>query len=154
MKNNVFYLTNDGLEKMIKEMQKLEKEKEYKLKQEYSLLNRNKKFDPDVVASSEEINFIRRRINEIKNILQNAMLITHRDKSGEVVELGAKVTIEDETGKEMLIFTIVDSPEVDPGHGKISKNSPLGYAALGRKINEKFYVAHPVNKNYFIKKVE
>ena len=153
MRNNVFYLTNTGLEKMIKELDMLEAKKEYKLKHEFSILNRNKKLDPDYVVWSDELSFIKRRINEIRNILQNALLIVHRTKNSEVVELGAKVTLLDEKSKEEITLSIVDSPEINPAEGMISKNSPLGSAVLGRRMNERFFVGRPVNKNYLIKNV-
>lgn len=157
MRNNVFYLTNEGVEKMIKEMQSLEEKKKYKLRQEFSLLSRNKKQDPDYVAWFDELNFIKRRINEIRIILKSALLITHKSKEGIVVELGSKVTVEEDSSsgkKEKMILQIVDTPEVNLAEGKISKNSPLGSAVLGRKIKERFFVSHPVNKYYLVKNIE
>jgi transcription elongation factor GreA len=139
---------------MIKEMDTLEEKKKFKLRQEFAGLSRNKKLDPDYVVWFDELTFIKKRISEIKNILKNALLITHHKNNENIVELGSKVTIEDEEKKETMVFQIVDSPEVNPTKGKISKNSPLGAAMIGKKIKEKFFVSHPVNKNYLIKSIE
>ena len=155
MANNTFYLTNEGLDKMMREIQTLEKEKEYKLKNEFKIFGRTKQSDLDYINTFEELNFIRKRIAEIRNILFNARLIApHKDISNNTVGLGAEVTIKESGKKGYLKFKLVDSLETNPAEGKISKNSPLGAALLGHKASETVFVSYPINKNYLIKNVE
>lgn len=153
MKNEIFYITSDGLDKMMGEMQKLEREKNQKLKQEVRVLDRVKKTDSEYIDSFEELGFIRKRLSEIRNIITNARLIPKKSKNG-VITLGAKVTLEDQGSKKLMSFKIVDSLEVNPAEGKISRNSPLGSALLGHRINEMVSIKHPANKNYFIKNIK
>jgi transcription elongation factor GreA len=154
MQNNTFYITNEGLDKMMREFQNLEKEKNRKLKQEVRILGGIKKSDPDYINSFEEINFIKKRINEIKNIIVNARLINPAAGKNNTVGLGAKVTLLEEGSKKFTTLKIVDSVEVNPADGKISRYSPMGSALMGHKTKEIIFVRGPINRNYFIKKIE
>ena len=153
MHNNFFYITNEGLDKIIYEMQYLQRKEEYKLKDESKTFSRNKTSDLDYINSLEELSFIRRRINEIKHILENARLIKTKSKSAEFVDLGAQVTVVDESTKEAMSFIIVDTLEADPAGGKISKNSPVGAALMGHRTNESVFLRYPTKRKYVIKKI-
>lgn len=76
------------------------------------------------------------RINELEIILQNAV-ITASKSSKNVVEVGSVVVVKNLEGNdEMNTFTIVGSEEVDLDSGKISNESPLGSALLGKNEGE------------------
>lgn len=80
------------------------------------------------------------RIEELKVILDNAVIITGGGKGG-IVTVGSTVTVQN--GKEPRTFTIVGAAEADPGNGKISNESPLGAAFLGHKKGDKVAVRTP-----------
>ena len=69
-------------------------------------------------------------------ILRNARLIDHEDISTDVVSIGSKVMVKDLEYDEEMEYTIVGSAEADPYEGKISNESPVGSALLGKKQEE------------------
>lgn len=93
------------------------------------------------------------RIAEINNTLKNVKVVKNNETKNEVV-MGSTVTIEDEKGNEKK-YTIVSFNEVDPGDGKISNESPLGVAFLGKKKGQETTVNTPKGEvKYKIKKIE
>jgi len=82
------------------------------------------------------------RIAEIEEILQNASLITAKKKSGSV-ELGATVDLHHSETKKKVSYTIVGSVEADPLEGKISDESPIGQALMGKKVGDKVSIVTP-----------
>ena len=80
------------------------------------------------------------RVEELKAILDNAVIITAGGKGG-IVSVGSTLTVQN--GKEPRTFTIVGAAEADPAAGKISNESPLGAAFLGHKKGDKVPVRTP-----------
>ena len=130
-----FYLTKKGLEKI---------EKEYtKLKQIQISKNRE-----------ESLEFLNgTRMEDLENILKNAELIRlpSRQKQ-DIINLGAEVVLE-KPGKQTNKFLIIGSLEVNPEQGKISFESPIGQALLGRKVGDKVMISYPVKTTYKVKKI-
>jgi transcription elongation factor GreA len=80
------------------------------------------------------------RISEIENILQNVEII--KRPSGAVkVQLGSSVKVKNGSIKE---FQVVGTVEADPLNGKISDESPIGKALLGKKVGEEFEITTPI----------
>lgn len=73
------------------------------------------------------------RILEIEDILRRAVLIEGAPKTGRVA-LGSGVEVEQDGKKRR--YQIVGAPEADPGNGKISNESPVGAALIGRAVGE------------------
>lgn len=93
------------------------------------------------------------RIAEINNTLKNVKVVKNNETKNEVV-MGSTITIEDEKGNERK-YTIVSFNEVDPAEGKISNESPLGVAFLGKKKGQEAIVNTPKGEvKYKIKKIE
>ena len=80
------------------------------------------------------------RIVEVKDILENAVIIESTDSSG-IVRVGSSVKVESKNGVQT--FVIVGAAESDPVQGFISNESPLGSAFLNRKKGDKFEVKTP-----------
>jgi len=76
--------------------------------------------------------FIEGRILTLEKMLRNARIIEHEEGAGETVELGSTVTLRDPEKGNECHYTIVGSAEADPGAKKISNESPLGKALLGK----------------------
>lgn len=82
------------------------------------------------------------RIEEIENILASAEVIV-KPKDDHKVRLGSKVKLEGENGK-IKEFQIVGTVEADPLNGKISDESPIGQALMGRKEGDEVEIKTPV----------
>ncbi len=85
--------------------------------------------------------FVEGRILMLENIVKNAAVIESPASPG-VVELGDKVLIQNQDGK-IEQFTIVGSTEANPIEGKISNESPVGKALLGKRIGDEVEVSTP-----------
>ena len=83
------------------------------------------------------------RIAEIEEILQNASLITASNKKASAVGLGATVDLHHSETKKKVTYTIVGSVEADPLEGKISDESPIGQALMGKKVGDKVSIVTP-----------
>ena len=84
--------------------------------------------------------FVEGRIAELEERIRNAVIIAN--PKGKKVSLGSVVTIKDQNG-ETLEYTIVGSAEADPFEDKISNESPVGKALIGKKAKDKVTVQAP-----------
>lgn len=78
------------------------------------------------------------RISEIENILNNSTVIADAELKTDVVGMGCKVKILDNSNGAIVEYSIVSSIEASPREKKISDQSPLGQAMLGKKAGEEF----------------
>lgn len=85
--------------------------------------------------------FVEGRIMTLEALLNQVQIISVGSQ-GEVVSLGSKVTVAEERG-DAEVFNIVGKAEADPGKGRISNESPLGRALMGRRKGEKVIVQAP-----------
>lgn len=83
------------------------------------------------------------RIAEIEEILQNASLISGSKKKSGAVSLGVTVDLHHSETKKKVSYTIVGSVEADPLEGKISDESPIGQALMGKKVGDKVSIVTP-----------
>lgn len=82
------------------------------------------------------------RIAEIEDILQNASIITGKKKAN-AVALGVTVDLHHSQTKKKVSYTIVGSVEADPLEGKISDESPIGQALMGKKVGDVVTIVTP-----------
>lgn len=102
---------------------------------DYGDLSENAEYD----AAREEQGLVESRIAEIEDILLNAELIKNGKSSK--VALGSKVELK--TNKKMVIYSIVGPVEADPLEGKISNESPIGEALMGKKVGDTVAIQTP-----------
>lgn len=148
MDNKKIYLTKEGLEDLKKEFEQLSKVKRPEVLDRVSQarsmgdLSENAEY----VAAREELSFIDGRIDELENLITQAVLITetHNKGGNSSVKLGSTVILNVKGKKEE--FTVVGEWEADPKEKKISHESPLGKALLGKKVGEKVEVEAPAGK--------
>lgn len=95
---------------------------------DYGDLSENAEYD----SAREEQGLVESRIAEIEDILLNATIIAATKSSS--VKLGSKVELK--TGKNTVSYHLVGPVEADPLAGKISNESPIGLALMGKKIGE------------------
>lgn len=137
-----FYLTKDGVEQLKAELEDLTKNQRVKIAarlkeaKEYGDLSENIQWDD----AKDQQSFIEGRISEIEHILKNAKVIQSPRKKDKV-DLGSTVHLEVENGVQK--YTIVGSTEASPEEGKISNESPIGKALLGRAKGEEVEISVP-----------
>jgi len=88
--------------------------------------------------------FIEGRIITLEKLLRNARVIDESQVTGEQVTVGSRVTLRDYSSGEVQEYLIVGSTEADPGRGKVSNESPVGRALLGRRAGETVKVRAPL----------
>ncbi len=157
MKDEKVMLTREGLEKLQKELKYLKEVERPEVAQKIqeALAFGDLSENAEYAAAKDRQAFVEGRILSIEKILENYELIEDGKKKDGVVSVGSKVKIKDMKTKTTLEFTIVGSPETDPLSGKISRNSPLGKALLGKKRGEVISVKVPAGlAKYKILKVE
>lgn len=96
----------------------------------------------EYAAAKTDLSFIDGRILELEEILHGAKVVTSHTKSH--VDVGCKVTLNINGKKEE--FTLVGEWEADPTQKKISHESPLGKALMGKKVGEKVEVEAPAGR--------
>jgi len=144
MAQKKIHLTKQGLEKLEAELRQLtavqrpEVAEKIKRAREVGGTENNAEYDD---AKNEQA-FVEGRILMLENILKNAEIIEATATPG-LVELGDKVLIQNQDGK-IEQYTIVGSAEANPVDGKISNESPVGHALLGKKSGDKVEVNTPV----------
>lgn len=144
MTDNKLYVTKDGLKNLKEELKelidvkRLEVANRIKAAREMGDISENAEYD----AAREEQSFVEGRIAELEEILKTAKVSNMVDKSK--VYVGSKVIVHVDGDKEE--FFIVGAPEADPMKRKISHESPLGSALLGKKVGDEVAVDAPVGK--------
>ena len=98
--------------------------------------------------------FVEGRIKQVTNILKNAKVINDNGKTDKV-DLGSLVVLQDLESNEVIEYMMVGSAEADPGEHRISNESPVGMAIMGKKAGEKVKVQVPVGElEYLISEIK
>jgi transcription elongation factor GreA len=100
-------------------------------------------------AAKERQGQIEASINDIEDRLSRAQIIDPKDLSGDKIVFGATVTLMDEDDKPVT-YQIVGQTEADAKLGRISYNSPLGRALIGRKVKDEIEVTVPSGDRYYL----
>ena len=147
------YLTEDGLEELKKELEYLKTEKRPEvinaLKEARALgdLSENAEYDS---ARNEQAQ-VEGRIKELEFKLEHCQVMDGGNK--DIVSVGSTVTIDYVDDDDTEVFSIVGSMEADPFENKISNESPIGKAILGKKVGDICDVPSP-NGSYQVKVVK
>ncbi len=138
-------LTPEGLKKLEDELEHLkvvgrkEIAERIKIARGFGDLSENSEYDAakDAQASMEE------RIAKIEEMLKNAKVIEAEDVGTDAVSIFSKVKVLDVEFDDEEVFTIVGSTEADPDSGKISDESPIGSALIGKKVGDVVFAETP-----------
>ena len=131
-------LTYEGLKKYEEELQDLKvvkrREVAEKIKEarEQGDLSENAEYD----AAKDEQRDIEARIEELEKILKNAEVVDEDEVDLEVINIGCMVKILDVEYNDELEYKIVGSTEANSLKGKISNESPVGKALIGKKVGD------------------
>ena len=131
-------LTYTGLKKLEDELENLKvvkrKEVAAKIKEarEQGDLSENAEYE----AAKDEQRDIEARIEELEKILKNAEIVVEDDVDLEKINIGCTVDVYDREFEEEMEFKIVGSTEANSLAGKISNESPVGRALIGKKVGD------------------
>jgi transcription elongation factor GreA len=148
MMNKQFRLTKDGIAELETELKALIAERSavadrIKTAREFGDLAENAEYQ----SARQEQEKNESRIGEIEHILQNADVIKVPTNDS-AVELGNNVKLESKNGKSKE-FQVVGTVEADPLNGKISDESPIGKALLGKKVGEEIEIKTPAETTVY-----
>ena len=146
-----YVMTYEGVKKLEEELEYLKTVKRKEITEKikvalgYGDLSENSEYDE---AKNDQA-FTEGRIVTLENMLKNAVVVDESEIPNDIVSVGSKVRVKDYDFDEEVDYTIVGSAEADPMNFKISNESPVGKALIGRKIGEIVEVQIPDGVNKF-----
>jgi transcription elongation factor GreA len=144
MHDKPVYLTPEGRTKLelelkhLREVRRPEVAERIRVSKEFSDNTDN----ADYEEAKNEQAFVEGRLLTLEKLLAHAVPINADHEIHDTVRLGSDVTVVADGGEPEL-YTIVGSAEVDPTHGKISNESPVGRALLGRHVGDEVEIKIP-----------
>lgn len=153
MSSKVFYVTKEKLKELKKEYDELlASERKKVMGDEAPKILESEDLNPEFVSFQEDMDSLRSRMDELKDILENHEIIKKPPKENQTfVNVGAKVRIEANGKKDELM--IVGTLDADPNLGKVSNESPVGKALLGKKVGDEVVIPSPISKKYKIRDI-
>lgn len=145
MNEKEIILTSDGLKKLEEELDDLKtvhrREVNERIRQakEFGDISENAEYED----AKQEQAFVEGRILKLESMIRNARVIDQSDFVADAVHLGATVKVKEVASGRQHEFTIVGSAEADPKNARLSNESPVGAALMGRKHGETVDVTTP-----------
>jgi len=138
-------LTAQGLEKLKKELEQLVSVKRPKIVERlsYARSQGDLSENSDYTNAKEELAFTDGRIEKLQEVITTAEVVKS-GANGDGIGVGTKITVK--TNGNKIIFEMVGEWEADPMNKRISPESPIGQALLGKKVGEKVEVEAPAGK--------
>jgi len=141
------YITSQKLKELIKELEELKQKRgeiseRIHIAQDMGDLSENAEY----AEAKETQAFNEGKIKELEEIIKTAVIISKKPACTSV-EVGCEITVQNKIGKRT--FCIVGSQEADPAQGKISNESPLGRAFLGKTKGDEVLVQTPSGKIHY-----
>lgn len=137
------YVSAEGLERLKQELHELKtiKRREAAGRIEVAKALGDLSENAEYHEAKDALALLENRIYEVELIVKDAQVIEEQGANKGVVQVGS--TVEVEVRGKMKTFSIVGSNEADPIAGKISNESPIGYALIGAKVGEMVDVTTP-----------
>ncbi len=155
--NEEMLLTQEGYDKIVAEHENLVSVKRAEVAARikeaisYGDISENAEYDS---AKNEQAE-LEEKIHELEEILRKAKIVQDEDVKGDKVNIGLTVTLKDLDTGDKEVYSIVGATEADPFSGKISTESAIGKAILGKKKGAEVAVEVPDGIiNYKIMKIE
>ena len=138
--NKVYQITESGQRELERELEELKSRRgeiadKIAAARDFGDLSENAEYD----AAREAQGLLETRITEIETILQNASII--QAGSSSTVVLGS--TVELEANGKAVTYTVVGPVEADPLEGKVSNESPIGQALMGKAVGDTVTISTP-----------
>lgn len=149
MESTTTYLTPEGKLKLELELEDLKttKRKELAQRLNFAIKQGDLSENADYIAAKEEQAFLEGRIRTIENMLRHVTII--EEQTGGEVRIGSRLKVQEAGVDDNEAFTIVGAAEANPLQGKISNESPLGKALLGKHIGDEVEIDAPGGKIVF-----
>lgn len=138
-------LTYEGLKKLEQELEHLKRVKRMEIAERikqalaFGDISENSEYDE---AKNEQAQ-MEGRIVQLESMLKHARVIDEDEVRTDSVSLGSKVKLYDVEFEEEVEYSIVGSTEANPSQSKISNESPVGSALMGKKVGDVIEVAVP-----------
>lgn len=132
------YLTKEGYNKILEEINHLESEKRPAITKQIAEardkgdLSENAEYD----AAKEAQGHLEAKIAQLKNLLSNARLIDESQISTDAVQILNKVTIRNTKNDQQVTYQLVAESEADLRQGKLAINTPIAKGLMGKKIGD------------------
>ncbi len=142
--NDEQYLTQEGLTRLKAELQYLKSTARDQIAKRLrsAISQGDLSENADYISAKEDQGFLEGRILELEVTLRNAVIIDENIRDRDVVDIGATVTIQE--GKfPSERFQLVGPKETDPVNGRISHESPIGSALMGKRVGDVIIVKTP-----------
>ncbi len=150
MSDKPVFLTPTGLKELekelahLREVRRAEVAEKIRTAKEFTDTTDNAEFDE---AKNEQA-FVEGRVLTIERMLANAVIIDVEHARHDIVSMGTTVKAKDDDGR-LAAYTIVGSVEANPKEGKISNESPVGQALLGRKVGDRVEIMVPAGTVHY-----
>lgn len=143
------YLTPEGKRRLEEELKYLETVKRQELSERlYAAIKMGDLSEnADYIQAKEEQGFLEGRVRDIHAMLRNVVLI--EEQIGGEVRIGSKITVSEDGQDDPETFMMVGAAEANPLKGRISNESPLGQALIGRHVGDKVKVQAPNGEIWF-----
>ena len=155
--NEELLLTQEGYDKIVAEQDELISVKRAEVAERikeaisYGDISENAEYDS---AKNEQAD-LEERIHALEEMLRKAKIVQDEDVKGDSVNIGLKVTVKDIDSGDKEVFFIVGATESDPFNGKISTESSVGKALIGKKKGDTVSIEIPNGVvNYRVMKIE
>ena len=155
--NEELLLTQEGYDNIVAEYDELVSVKRAEVAARikeaisYGDISENAEYDS---AKNEQAE-LEERIHQLEEMLRKAKIVQEEDVKGDKVNIGLKVTVKDIDTGDKEVFSIVGATESDPFNGKISTESSVGKALIGKKKGETVAIEVPDGIiNYKVMKIE
>lgn len=145
MADKVYPMTIEGKEKLERELEELKtvKRKEIveriKIARSFGDLSENSEYE----SAKDEQAFVEGRITTLENMIRLAQIIDNSASDKDEVSIGKTVTFKELPEGDEEEYTIVGSAEADPFSGKISNDSPIAKAIIGKRLNDVVTISTP-----------
>ncbi|MFD2255019.1 transcription elongation factor GreA [Lactococcus formosensis subsp. bovis] len=148
MVEKTFPMTKEGLEKLEQELDNLKLVKRpevierIKIARSYGDLSENSEYE----AAKDEQAFIEGRISTVETMIRYAEIVDNANIDKNEVALGKAVVFQESGDDEEEEYEIVGTAEADPFSGKISNESPIAQALIGRKVGDVVKIPLPMGE--------
>lgn len=137
--------TKSGYQELVTELERRKTQDREKIREDIAIakgfgdLSENAEYDAARTAQAEN----EARINELENLIENAVVVDENSLETGIISLGSVVILHDMDDEEDITYSIVGSNEVDPLENKISDLSPIGHAIMGKRAGDEVQVEVP-----------
>lgn len=151
MSTKPIYYTQEGYNELVAELDYLKNTRraevihDIEVARGFGDLSENAEYDE---ARNEQAK-VEARIQELENLIENAEIIDESAMDQRTISLGSVVRLYDEDENEELTYSIVGSNQADPLDMKISDQSPIGRALMGKRAGDRVIVAVPAGELHF-----